>query len=74
MLPKTVSQRDQAIRERREALGLTRLEVYVHPDYHEAVKRLVDYLSYKRQADEGLVGIQRAKRQFGLAGRAALTK
>lgn len=46
---KTVAERVQALRMRREALGLTRLEVYVHPDDHEAIKAYADRLRVKRE-------------------------
>jgi hypothetical protein len=48
MPAKTVLERVQALRNRREALGLTRLEVYVHPADHDAVKALVGKLLRKR--------------------------
>ena len=49
MIAKTTSERVQALRQRREALGLTRLELYVHPDDHEAVKALAAKLFRKRR-------------------------
>jgi hypothetical protein len=44
---KPTAERVQALRERREALGLIRLELYVHPDDAEAVKK---YAATKRKA------------------------
>ncbi len=46
--PKTSAQRVQAMRQRRDALGLTRLELYVHPDDHAAVKALAAKLARQR--------------------------
>jgi hypothetical protein len=45
---KTVAERVQALRQRREALGVTRLELYAHPDDHAALKVLADRLQRKR--------------------------
>jgi hypothetical protein len=47
--PKTTAERVQALRTRREALGLRRFEVYVHPDDYDAVKALADRLQVKRE-------------------------
>jgi hypothetical protein len=49
MIAKTTTERVQALRQRREALGLTRLELYVHPDDHEVVKALAAKLQRKRE-------------------------
>lgn len=38
VIAKTTSERVQALHQRRDALGLTRLEPYVLPDDHEAKK------------------------------------
>lgn len=38
MIAKTTGQRVLELRQRRASLGLIRLEIYVHPDDHEAVK------------------------------------
>jgi hypothetical protein len=51
MTAKTVAERVSALRQRREALGLTRLELYVHPDDHDAVKRKAASLQRKREKD-----------------------
>ena len=48
MIPKTTAERVQALRQRREALGLTRLELYVHPDDHQPVKLYADLLQQDR--------------------------
>lgn len=48
MTAQTTLQRVQALRARREALGLTRLELYVHPDDHGPVKDLAAKLQRKR--------------------------
>lgn len=48
MPPKTIAERVQALRQRREALGLTRLELYVHPDDHQPVKLYADLLQQDR--------------------------
>lgn len=47
--PKTTATRVAELRRRRADLGLTRLEVYVHPDDHEAVKALAAKLQRKRE-------------------------
>jgi hypothetical protein len=49
MNAKTPTERVQELRQRREALGLTRLELYVHPDDHEAIKALAAKLQRKRE-------------------------
>jgi hypothetical protein len=49
MTAKPVNQRVQELRARREALGLTRLELYAHPDDHEAVKRKAALLQRQRE-------------------------
>lgn len=48
-VPLTPLQRTQALRERRAELGLTRLEVYAHPDDHEQIKKLAARLRRKRE-------------------------
>jgi hypothetical protein len=48
MTAKPVAARVAALRQRRAALGLTRLEVYVHPDDHANVKTLVTKLRKQR--------------------------
>ncbi|HOU64488.1 MAG TPA: hypothetical protein PK861_00450 [Thermomonas sp.] len=47
--PKTVNDRVKALRQRRADLGLTRLELYVHPDDHEAVKLYAAKAQRKRE-------------------------
>ena len=48
MTAKPVNQRVEELRARRKALGLTRLELYVHPDDHPPVKQLAAKLQRKR--------------------------
>ncbi len=48
MTAKTIAERVQALRSRREALGLTRLELYVHPEDHQPVKLYADLLQRER--------------------------
>jgi hypothetical protein len=45
---KSTAERQQALRKRREALGLTRLELYIHPDDHHPVKLYADLLQQDR--------------------------
>jgi hypothetical protein len=45
---KTTSERVQAMRAARDALGLRRLELYAHPDDWPAIKALADKLQRKR--------------------------
>ena len=45
---KTTSERVQAMRAARDALGLKRLELYAHPDDWPAIKALADKLQRKR--------------------------
>jgi hypothetical protein len=49
LIAKTTTERVQELRQRRELLGLTRLEIYVHPDDHEAIKALAAKLQRKRE-------------------------
>ena len=46
--PKTTTARVAALRARRAALGLTRLELYAHPEDHAALKALAEKLQRKR--------------------------
>jgi hypothetical protein len=46
---KTPPERKAAERERRKAQGLTRLEVYAHPEDHEPIKALAAKLQRKRE-------------------------
>jgi hypothetical protein len=48
LIAKTPTERVQELRQRREALGLTRLELYAHPEDHEAIKALAEKLQRKR--------------------------
>jgi|SanBayMetagenome_1026888.scaffolds.fasta_scaffold09620_7 hypothetical protein len=48
MTAKTTAARVAALRQRRAALGLTRLEVYVHPDDRAHVNALVAKLLKQR--------------------------
>jgi hypothetical protein len=49
MNAKSVAERVQALRQRREELGLTRLELYAHPDDHAALKKEAQRLQRKRR-------------------------
>ena len=42
----------RATRERREKLGLVRLELWAHPDDHEQIKRYALRFQRKRQASK----------------------
>lgn len=46
---KTTAARVAKLRQRRADLGLTRLELYAHPDDHEAIKALASKLQRKRE-------------------------
>ena len=46
---KTTSERVQAMRAARDALGLKRLEIYAHPDNWDKIKALAFTLNMKRQ-------------------------
>jgi hypothetical protein len=52
MTAKPPAQRVEELRARRKALGLKRLELYVHPDDHEAVKRKAASLQRTREKQE----------------------
>jgi hypothetical protein len=45
---KTSTERVAEVRARRAALGLRRLELYVHPEDHEAIKALAEKLQRRR--------------------------
>ena len=45
---KTISERVQAMRSARDALGLKRLELYAHPDDWPAIKALAEKLQRRR--------------------------
>jgi hypothetical protein len=49
---KTTAERQRLLRERRLALGQTRLEVYAHPEDHEPIKTLAAKLQRKRNRKE----------------------
>lgn len=46
---KTTTKRVHELRERRAALGLSRLELYAHPEDHEPIKSYAAKLQRKRQ-------------------------
>lgn len=48
LVPKTTSERVQAMRAARDALGLKRLELYAHPEDWPAIKALAEKLQRKR--------------------------
>jgi hypothetical protein len=48
LAPKTTSERVQAMRAARDALGLKRLELYAHPEDWPAIKALAERLQRKR--------------------------
>lgn len=48
LAPKTTSERVQAMRAARDALGLKRLELYAHPDDWPAIKALAEKLQRRR--------------------------
>lgn len=48
---KTTAARVAELRQRRADLGLTRLELYAHPDDHEVIKALAAKLQRKRERD-----------------------
>lgn len=48
MTAKTSAERKAAERQRRTDAGLVRLELYAHPEDHEAIKALSDRLQRKR--------------------------
>jgi hypothetical protein len=48
MTAQTPAERKAAERERRKEAGLTRLELYVHPEDHEAIKALAEKLQRRR--------------------------
>lgn len=50
---KTATQRMRDTRERRAALGLVRLELYAHPDDHDAIKAAAEKLQRKRVREGG---------------------
>jgi hypothetical protein len=46
---KPISKRVAALRERRASLGLKRLEIYAHPEDHQAIKATARRLAKKRE-------------------------
>ena len=46
---KTTAARAAELRRRRDDLGLKRLELYAHPDDHDAIKALAAKLQRKRE-------------------------
>lgn len=59
MSAKTTTQRVHALRQRREALGLERIEMYAHKEDHEAIKEYAAKLQRKRESQLNK-GIKRA--------------
>jgi hypothetical protein len=53
MTAKTATERVSALRQRREALGLVRLELYVHPLDAPPIKELAAKLNAKRRGKSG---------------------
>jgi hypothetical protein len=51
---KTVTERVAALRQRRLGLGLTRLEVFAHPDDHLEIKKLAKKLTQQRKAEQSI--------------------
>lgn len=56
---KTAAQRVREVRQRRAAAGLVRLELWAHPDDHEAIKEAAAKLQRRRE---------RAAKKEGAAG------
>lgn len=54
MTTKTPTQRVQALRQRRADLGLTRLDLYAHPDDHRIIKAYAQALTDKREPKKRL--------------------
>lgn len=52
MTARPTAERMQALRQRREALGLTRLELWAHPDDHAAIKRYAHTRAIKREKEK----------------------
>jgi|GEM_PF-6507603 hypothetical protein len=50
MTPKTTAARVAALRQRRAALGLKRLELYLHPGDHAEIRRVAEKLQKRRAA------------------------
>ena len=48
LAPKTISERVQAMRAARDALGIKRLELYAHPEDWPAIKAAAERLQRKR--------------------------
>jgi hypothetical protein len=49
---KSTAERVKALRQRREALGLTRLELWAHPQDHGAIKRYASNRAIKREKEK----------------------
>jgi hypothetical protein len=49
------TQRVAALRQRRAEQGLVRLELYVHPDDHAAVKAVAQALTQRRSSNQNCV-------------------
>lgn len=52
MTAKTGAERVKALRQRREAQGLTRLELFAHPEDHPAIKKKAEQLQRKRETEQ----------------------
>jgi hypothetical protein len=51
MNAKTSAEKMRELRQRREAMGLTRLELYAHPEDHAALKKEAAKLQRKREKE-----------------------
>jgi hypothetical protein len=51
-MAKPVAERVAALRQRREAQGLTRLELYAHPDDAERIRTYATKLALKREKEK----------------------
>lgn len=43
-MPKTLSERQAALREKRHKEGLIRIELWIRPEWKEVIKKLLEYL------------------------------
>jgi hypothetical protein len=48
-MAKTISERQTELRARRQASGLKRVELWIHPDDSEQLRKLADRLNSKRE-------------------------
>lgn len=58
MTHKTATARVAALRQRRAEQGLVRLDLYVHPDDHTAVKAVAQALTQRRSSNAKLTQTQ----------------